>query len=68
MEIKKLLIRNGVNNLKYFGYKDVNEENIFSDFMYRDFFKRMLEDNLGHREDVDKVINELLNKIQEHGN
>lgn len=46
------LIEAGVRNLKDFGYKDVNEKNIFTDYVYAAFFKSMLE---GTIEDAGKM-------------
>jgi len=61
--IKNTLIRNGVNNLKEFGSTEVNTENIFTDFVYREFFKSMLNDNKGHSKEIDDAIDELLLKL-----
>jgi len=66
--IKKHLIKSGVSNLKEFGYPDANEENILTDLIYKAFFVEMLEENLGVREDIDAVINELLKELNSDGN
>lgn len=58
--MKEKLIENGVKNLHEFGYIHCNKENILTDDVYKLFFKSMLESNLGAREDIDKIINELL--------
>lgn len=58
------LIENGVKNLKEFGYPYVNSENILTDEIYKEFFKKMLYESKGHKTIVDKAINNLLNKIK----
>jgi hypothetical protein len=62
-QIKDKIIINGVQNLKEFGYKNVNTENILTDEVYSIMFLKMLEDNLGSSKLVDKVINELITSI-----
>ena len=62
--MKEQLIKNGIKNLKEFGYDKVNEENIFTDLIYSQMFKSMLEDNLGYGIVIDENINELLSKIK----
>lgn len=54
------LIRAGVNNLKSFGYPDVNEANILTDQIYKAFFRSILEDNIGNGDGIDDAINGLL--------
>jgi len=62
--IKQKLIENGVKNLKVFGYDKVDKDNIFTDLIYSQMFKSMLEDNKGHRDDIDNAIDNLLTKIK----
>jgi hypothetical protein len=62
--IKEHLIKAGVKNLEEFGYPDVNTENVLADEVYKEFFKSMLHDNLGHRKDIDSVILELLESLK----
>jgi hypothetical protein len=62
-EIKKHLIEAGVKNLKEFGYPVVNAENILTDMVYSEFFIKMLNENIGSYEKIDKAINELLKEI-----
>jgi len=62
--IKQKLIENGVKNLKAFGYDKVDKDNIFTDLIYSQMFKSMLEDNKGHRDDIDNAIDNLLTKIK----
>lgn len=61
--MKQAIIRNGVKNLKEFGYPYVTETNILTDEIYKMFFKSMLEDNLGTDKKVDSVIIELIKEI-----
>jgi hypothetical protein len=62
--IEKKMVQAGVDNLKEFGYPNVNEENIFTDMIYSQFFKSMLNDNKGIRSDIDEVIEKLLGRIK----
>jgi hypothetical protein len=64
--IKQQIISAGIKNLKEFGYENVTSETIIQDKIYSEFFKRMLESNLGEDSDFDKVINELLEEINKH--
>ena len=65
-EVKQKLIQAGVQNLKEFGYSDVNEENILNDSLYSSFFQAMLQDNLGvsQFDSVNDVIKELIADIE----
>lgn len=60
-EICDQIIANGINNLKDFGYPDVDKDNIFTDMVYSRFFKNMLRESLERGFDVE--INHLLSKI-----
>ena len=60
--MKEQLIAEGIKRLKEFGYSDVNEDNIFTHFIYSRFFKSMLKENKG--EGYDGVIDELINEIK----
>jgi len=55
------LIAAGIRNLQEFGYPSVNAQNIITDRIYRAFFRRMLEDNLG--KGVDGPIRVLMAQI-----
>lgn len=57
---KGMIIQNGINNLKEFGYENVNEDNIFTDVIYSQMFKRMLESNKGQDDRIDHVIDDIL--------
>lgn len=63
-KIKEHLIKAGVKNLKEFGYLDVDTNNILTDEIYKEFFKSMLDDNLGHQKMFDDVILELLESLK----
>ena len=63
IEMKDKLIAEGVKNLHEFGYPGCTASNILTDGIYKAFFARMLEDNKGQRDDIDKVIDELLAQI-----
>ena len=63
IEMKDKLIAAGVKNLHEFGYPGCTAANILTDGIYKAFFARMLEDNKGQRDDIDKVIDELLAQI-----
>lgn len=45
-ELEKNIIENGVKILKDFGYINVDNENIFTDYVYKKFFKGMLKSSL----------------------
>lgn len=62
-KIRKYILEAGVKNLKVFGYSDVTTENILTDEIYKEFFKEMLNSNVGESPDSDDVINELLTQI-----
>lgn len=61
--IRLHLLRQGVKNLKAFGYPQVNEENILKDRIYSAFFKEMLKDNVGQVAAADLVISDLLAEL-----
>ena len=61
--MREQIIKAGVSNLKRFGYKSVNAENITSG-VYGQFFKSMLEENKGASPKADVVIDELLAEIE----
>lgn len=63
--MKNEIIENGVKNLKEFGYPNVNSENIFTDEIYRAFFKSMLKDSMDMttNKTILNVLKELLSKI-----
>ena len=61
-DIRAMLIKAGVRNLKEFGYPSVDEKNIMTNTIFCKFFESMLNDNLG--KGYDKDINALLKEIQ----
>ena len=62
-DIRKKLIAAAVKNLKAFGYPKVDEFNIFTDQIYKAFFRSMLEENLGNGATIDNEINQLLKDV-----
>jgi len=64
MTIRERLIKQGVANLKEFGYPHCNEENILTDDIYSLFFQSMLNGNMGvgFDEEIGKLIQEIENK------
>jgi len=60
---REQLIKNGVKNLKEFGYPDCDEKNILKPGVLREFFQAMLEDNVGKDKETDETINKLLIEI-----
>jgi len=62
-QVREHLLKAGVKNLKEFGYPGVTTENILTDELYKEFFKEMLEDNLGNGSQYDEVINDLISII-----
>lgn len=64
-KMRNALLQAGVANLKEFGYPSVTTENILTDIVYKEFFKGMLKDNLGHSTEADTTINQLLKEIED---
>ena len=62
-QIRAKLIKQGVKNLKEFGYPSCNSKNILTDSIYKEFFLSMLKDNKGHNAQIDKVIDQLIADI-----
>jgi hypothetical protein len=62
MTIRETLIKNGVKNLREFGYPSCDENNIMKVEIFKAFFEAMLEENLG--KGFDKDINALLKELQ----
>lgn len=65
MSMRKTIIEDCVNKLRDFGYVDVNVKNIFTDMLYKRFFKSVLEQNLGKDSFIDCAIQDLLKDIKE---
>lgn len=59
------IINSAVRNLKDYGYKNVTPQNIIIDKIYSPLFKEMLSKNKGQNEEIDKIIDELLTKIDD---
>ena len=66
MNIKQILIKAGVKNLREFGYEFCNADNIMTDEVYSQFFLSMLNDNRGLG--VDREIDELVQEIKQSAN
>jgi hypothetical protein len=60
--MKQKLLDRAIRNLKEFGYPDVNETNIFSDYIYSEFFKRMLKDA---KTDSAKLVRPLWRQVED---
>ncbi|MFE8701062.1 hypothetical protein ACFYKX_10695 [Cytobacillus sp. FJAT-54145] len=60
---REQLITHCVHGLQDFGYSAVNQENIFTDFVYSQFFIRMLKNGLG--EGYDDLIQSLIQEVEE---
>lgn len=65
MSMRKTIIEDCVNKLRDFGYVDVDTKNIFTDTLYKRFFKSILEQNLGKDGFIDCAIQDLLKDIEE---
>ncbi len=62
--LKEKIITNAIKNLNEFGYEHVTPENIMTDDVYSQFFRSMLNDNLGKNKTVDVVLNQLLDEVK----
>ncbi len=64
--VRNSLIKNGVKNLRQFGYPSVNKDNILTDYLFSQFFLNMLRDNKGSQyANVDREIDQLIAEINE---
>lgn len=63
--IRSTIIMFGVNNLKEFGYPQVDTSNILTDHIYKVLFKAMLEDpvNISPSEKVEKIRLALIDEV-----
>ena len=64
LSVKDKLIKQVVTKLRKFGFVHVNENNIIIDEVYRLYFLKILKEGLGESAETDKVINQLLKRIQ----
>lgn len=55
-QLKQEIINQSVENLKEFGYPSVNNENIFTDKLYKSFFMKMLNHSYGINDVLDFII------------
>jgi hypothetical protein len=63
-DMRSILIGQGVRKLKLFGFRNVTKENIMNDEVYRLYFERILNSNLGVRAADDETITELIAEIK----
>lgn len=63
-DIRSKLIEQGVKRLKLFGFTNVTVENIMEDEVYRLYFERILNSNLGNQPAIDEKILELIAQIK----
>lgn len=63
-DIRTELIRRGVKKLRLFGFKNVTNENIMEDEVYRLYFGMILNSSLGNRPDEDEKIMELIVELK----
>lgn len=64
-QVREHLIKAGIKNLNEFGYPNVTEQNMLTDFVYAKMFQSMLKENLGQSNMiVDMAIEELLKEIE----
>lgn len=57
------LIKQAVNRLKRFGFRNVNENNITTDEVYSFYFFKMLNEMLGESREKDEAIQQLLEMV-----
>lgn len=62
-DIQSRLIKQGVRNLRQFGYPNCTEQNILTDDIYKAFFANMLRENRGQVAAADPAIDELLEQV-----
>ena len=63
-EIVDNLINVGVTVLKEFGYSNVTQDNILTDDIYKQFYKKILTENLGVNQKVDEAIQTIFKKME----
>ena len=58
----------GAKNLREFGYPQATAENILHDYIFREMFKKMLDDNEGQKPEIDAAISvireEIINQVE----
>ncbi len=62
--LEKKLLEIGAAKLRRFGFVNVSIDNIMQDEVYRCFFEKILEDEVGKNSMDDAVINKLLREIE----
>lgn len=66
--MEQKLIDHGINIISKMGHVDVNADNIFTDIIYSQLFKGILDQGKGLRSDMDRAINNLQDKIDDMQN
>nr|WP_294862004.1 hypothetical protein [uncultured Fluviicola sp.] len=61
--LRKQIISDCVKRLNRLGFKNVNEQNIFEDEVYKVYFLRILLGNLGRNASHDSLIKEMILEI-----
>ena len=66
-QARETIIRQGVKNLREFGYPSVDEKNILTDMIYSKIFKDMLEENKGKttNQTIIKILDGIIAEIVE---
>jgi hypothetical protein len=64
MAMREHIIALGVRNLRDFGYPKCDSTNIFTDAIYKAFFKQMLQDVPLGSPEQDNAIQKLLKEIE----
>lgn len=63
-DVKSKLVSQGVRKLKLLGFINVDEQNIVEDDVYRFYFIRILNSNLGENTEMDLAICELIAELK----
>ena len=63
MKVCDKLIHAGARNLREYGYPDASADNILTVPVFAAFFRSMLESNLGHGDEADRITRDLIAEI-----
>ena len=63
MKVRDTLIHAGARNLREYGYLDASADNILTVPVFAAFFRSMLESNLGHGDEADRITRDLIDEI-----
>lgn len=61
--LKAKLVDHGIRKLKLFGFKNVDEENIMMDEVYKLYFEKILRSNMGRSAKIDEAIDQILSTM-----